>query len=92
MNSGGCCGVFAFLEIVIETVLLALKVTSQLFAQLVLAHKSEFKKFAAVGGESTSIYKLVSSENSRIGHPMSLTISLMYIRNKRDKRGPRMDP
>ena len=36
-------------------VLLALKVTSQLLAQLVIAHKSEFKKFAAVGGESTTI-------------------------------------
>ena len=39
--------------------------------------RSVFIMAAAVSGESTTMYKLVSSANNRIAEPMSLTISFM---------------
>ena len=45
-------------------VLLALKSTSHVSAQLLIVFKSAFNMLAATGGESTTIYRLVSSANN----------------------------
>ena len=87
--NGGCTGGSAFLDIIIETVLPAWKLTSHASAQLPMVLKSALRMAADVSGESTTIYKLLSSANRRILAPMFLTMSFIYIRNS---NGPRIEP
>ena len=82
-------GLLTFLDTTIDKVFAALKSTSQKFAQLLIVDMSPLRIVAADCGDSTTMYKLVSSAKRRIDAPVSLTISLMNIRNN---KGPRMDP
>ena len=51
--------------------------TSQVSAQFEILLRSAFKHSAAVTGSSTIINRLVSSANSRMFAPISLTMSLI---------------
>ena len=82
-------GLLTFLDTTTDKVFAALKSTSQNFAQLLIVDISPLRIVAADCGDSTTMYKLVSSAKRRIDAPISLTISLINIRNS---KGPRMDP
>ena len=60
---GGCCGGFAFREKIIDNVLSALKATRHASAQVPIVFRSMFSEWAAPLGDSTMMYKLVSSAN-----------------------------
>ena len=66
-----------------------MNLTSQVFAHCVIFSRSEFKVSAAVSGFSTIRDRLVSSANSLIFEPISVTMSFIYNRNK---SGPSIDP
>ena len=61
----------------IDIVLLALNLTSHPIAQLLILLRSVLMIPAAVSGESTTMYKLVSSANSRISEPIPFTMSFI---------------
>ena len=65
------------------SVLVGLKVTSQVEAQAEILPRSALMQPAAVTGSSTIIKRLVSSANKRIFDPISFTISLIYSRKRR---------
>ena len=71
-----------------SSVLSGLKLTSQYCDQIWNFSKSVFIKSADGIGSSTIRYREVSSANRRMHEPISLTISLIYIKNI---RGPRID-
>ena len=65
MTNGGCCGGFAFREKSIDTFLPVLKATNHASAKVLIVFRSMFSKCAAPLGDSTMVYKLVSSANKR---------------------------
>ena len=77
MSNGGCCGGFAFRENIIDNVLPALKATNHASAQVLIVFRSMFSECAAPLEDSTTMYKLVSSANKRIGQPRFLTMSFI---------------
>ena len=77
MCNGGCCGGFAFCENIIDNVLPALKATNHASAQVLIVFRSMFNECAAPLGDSTTMYKLVSSANKRIEQPRFLTMSFI---------------
>ena len=89
MYKGGWCGLLIFRDIIIVSVILGLKDTSQFLAQSEIISRSVFSRRAAVSGCSTTIYKDVSSAKSLIFDPISETIALIYNRNR---SGPQTDP
>ena len=60
-----------------DSVLFGLKDTSQVSAQFEFLLRSAFRHSAAVSGSSTMINRLVSSANSLMFAPISLTMSLI---------------
>ena len=71
------------------SVLVGLSVTSQGAAHREILFRSMLRQSAAVLGLSTVMYRLVSSANSRILEPISVTMSLIY--NKRAE-GLKLNP
>ena len=86
---GGCLLGFAFRDMINCSVLFGLNLTSQFSDHLCIFSRSEFIRSAAIAGSSTIRYRDVSSANNLIQKFMSLTISLIYIRNK---SGRSIDP
>ena len=68
---------------------MGLKVTNQVAAHCEILSRSVFSISGAVNGLFTIMKKLVSSANSRMFEPMSVTMSLIY---KKKSRGPKMHP
>ena len=77
MINGGCCGGFAFREKIIDDVLPVLKATNHDSAKVLIVFRSMFSECAAPLGDSTTMYKLVSSANKRIEQPRCLTMSFI---------------
>ena len=77
MSYGGCCGGSAFREKIIDNVLPALKATNHASFQVLIVFRSMFSECAAPLGDSTTMYKLVSSANKRIEQPRFLTMSFI---------------
>ena len=89
MSNGGCCGGFAFREKIIDNVLPVLKATNHASSQVLIVFRSMFSECAAPLGDSTIMYKLVSSANNRIEQPRFWTMSFIKIRKS---NGPRIEP
>ena len=68
---------------------MGLNVTNQVAAHCGILSRSVFRLSAAVNGLFTMMKRLVSSANSRMFEPMSVTMSLIY--NKKSS-GPKLDP
>ena len=77
MSNGGCCGRFAFREKIIDNVLPVLKATNHASVQVLIVLRSMFSECAAQLGDSTVMYKLVSSANKRIEQPRFWTMSFI---------------
>ena len=75
INRGGCCGGCSFGVRIIEKDFFAWKLTSQSAAQSWILIRSALTKFAEVCGDSTIMYRLVSSANYLIEQPISMTMS-----------------
>ena len=75
--NGGWTGLLSLREIRSYSVLVGLKDTSQVSAQFEILLRSAFRHSAAVTGSSTMINRLVSSANSLMFAPISLTMSLI---------------
>ena len=88
MSNGGCCGGFAFRE-KINNFLPVLKATNHASAQVLIVFRSMFSECAAPLGDSTIMYKLVSSANNQIEQPRFWTMSFIKIRKS---NGPRIKP
>ena len=73
-------------EIIIVNVSRGFKVTRQAAAQSEIVCRSVLRSWSDWRGQSTTIYKRVSSANKRFEHPMCLTLSLViYIANKKNR-------
>ena len=66
MSNGGCCGGFAFREKTIDNVLPVSKATNHASAHVLIVFRFMFSECAAPLGDSTMMYKLVSSANKQI--------------------------
>ena len=77
MSNGGCCGGSAFCEKIIDNVLPALKATNHASSKVLIVFRSMFSECVAPLGDSTTMYKLVSSANKRIEQPRFLTMSFI---------------
>ena len=77
MSNGGCCGGFSFRENIIDNVLAVLKATNHASAQVLIVFRSMFGECTVLLGDSTMMYKLVSSANKRIEQPKFLTMLFM---------------
>ena len=80
---------FFFEKISIDKVLLELKVASQLLALMEVVLTFLLRSCPAWSWQSTTIYKLVSSANYQLEHPMCLTMSFLKNRNR---SRPRIEP
>ena len=89
MIRGGWTGLLTLRENGIDSVFLALNKTSHLSAHEDFFDRSWLRVFDALSGESTIIYRLVSSPKSRIVDWMSFTMSFISMRNK---SGPNIEP
>lgn len=78
-----------FLDMIMESVLLGLKETSHVLAQLAIFCRSELIMSEASVGLSTIIYKNVSSANRQILLCIEITMLLIKIVNN---RGPKIEP
>ena len=76
-KKGGCWGLFNLRENSKASILEGLNVTSQVAAHRKTLLRYEFKHSAANTGLLTIMKRLVSSANSRVFEPISLTKSLM---------------
>ena len=89
MSNGGCCEGFASREKIIDNVLPVLKATNHASAQVLLVFRSMLSDCATTLGDSTMMYKLISSANNRIEQPRFLTMSFI---KKSKINGPRIEP
>ena len=80
VHRGGCFGGCSFGVRIIEKDFFAWKLASQSAAQSSILIRSALIKFAEVCGDSTIMYRLVSSANNLIEQPISLTMS-HHLRN-----------
>ena len=88
-SNGGCCGGFVFCEKTIDNVLPVLKATNHASVQVLIVFRCMFSECAALLGDSTIMYKLVSSANNRIEQPRFWTMWFIKIRKS---KGPRIEP
>ena len=77
MSNGGCCEGFASSEKIIDNVLSVLKAPNHASAQVFIVFRSVLIDCATTLGDSTMMYKLVSSANNRIERPRFLTMSFI---------------